>query len=255
MQVWALKSESRAAMTQGHPPDQADRQVIGCIQPAMPPGRSGSAEPHHRREAAGLVCRPDHPRGTASRVDDVRLRHPGAPEGRAPVAGVDGRRGIRARGGARDGAVPAADRRGAGPPSRFLSHRETNPGAPGKGVRAVWWSHSPRWVAYPRDQVGSVWLSADEPQNEGACAISVLVERAVATDCPEFSRPTGDCQYLVGGRRVHEGERDRPAILELHDTTAVGETRFVDEDTASDLVAHRLPALKELVMEDDHVRC
>ena len=107
----------------------------------------------------------------------------------------------------------------------------------------------------PSGVLCSVWLSADEPQNEGACVIFVLVESAVATGCPELARPTGDCQYLVGGRRVHEGEGDRPAILELHDTTAVGETRFVDEDTASDLVAHGLRALKELVMEDDHVRC
>jgi hypothetical protein len=107
----------------------------------------------------------------------------------------------------------------------------------------------------PSGMLCSVWLSADEPQNEGACVIFVLVESAIATGCPEFSRPTGDCQYLVGGRRVREGERDRPASLELHDTGAVGETCGVDEDTASDLVTHRLLVLKELVMEDDHIRC
>ena len=43
----------------------------------------------HDAKPARLVRRPDHPRGTTLRVDDVCLRHGRAPEGRAPVAGVD----------------------------------------------------------------------------------------------------------------------------------------------------------------------
>lgn len=45
----------------------------------------------------------------------------------------------------------------------------------------------------------TVVLFVGEPQDESACAISVLVQGAVAASCPEWSRPAGDRQYLVGG--------------------------------------------------------
>ena len=62
-----------------------------------PRGRLGRAP---RREAGRLVRRPAHLRRASPRVGAVRLRHAES-EGRAPVAGVDGSRTVRARGRAR----------------------------------------------------------------------------------------------------------------------------------------------------------
>src|SRR6186997_2818753 len=91
----------------------------------------------------------------------------------------------------------------------------------------------------------SLWL---ELKNEGSGPVAVLVERAVPSCRGELTRPAGNCQHLMRRRCVDEGERDCPAVGQLHDAAAVRQTRLVDHDTASDLVADRLGALLELVV-------
>ena len=124
---WGLRSRYSAST-----PLVAGYSACAAIGGHLPAGQRPLADPRstgpcHRHDAKpdGWFVGPPTSRGTAPRVDDVCLRHARAPEGGPPVAGVDGDRRVGARGRARDGAVPAADRRGPGPGQG--NERKANP--------------------------------------------------------------------------------------------------------------------------------